>query len=211
MKLILRNTDRKVYAGLVTQFRNEPDVSVEHGDIFGFKEETIDAIISPAQSFGFMDGGIDFFYSNYFGWDLQERLQKLIREEYEGELYIGQAVVVPTNHKKIPNLISAPTMRVPEPVANTVNAYLAFRAALRQAVKWGFNEVLSPGMATGVGQMPPELAAYQMHKAWIEVKNNGESTIGPEYKTIEDAAVANLELKGFKIEKFQANFDGVLD
>ena len=58
----------------------------------------------------------------------------------------GSAVIIPTYDKDvstvqveptdnggvpIPYLISAPTMRVPEDVSDTVNAYLAFRAVLR--------------------------------------------------------------------------------
>ena len=29
-----------------------------------------DAIVSPANSFGFMDGGIDMVYSKRFGWQM---------------------------------------------------------------------------------------------------------------------------------------------
>lgn len=37
--------------------------------------------------------------------------------------------------KPIKYLISAPTMRVPEDVSDTVNAYLAFRAVLRAGIE----------------------------------------------------------------------------
>jgi len=30
-----------------------------------------DAVVSPANSFGFMDGGIDLIYSQFFGWHVQ--------------------------------------------------------------------------------------------------------------------------------------------
>ncbi len=47
-------------------------------------------------------------------------------------LKIGQAIIMETNDpdQQIKYLISAPTMRVPENVENTPNAYLAFRATL---------------------------------------------------------------------------------
>jgi O-acetyl-ADP-ribose deacetylase (regulator of RNase III) len=209
MKLYLRNLDVRLTAELKSVFKNEPDVYVSQGDIFGLKEK-FDAIVSPANSLGWMDGGIDFFYSMYFGWDLQERLQNQINDDFEGELLVGQAAVLSTslngNHPLIKNLISAPTMRVPEDVGNTVNAYLAFRAALRAARKHGFETVLSPGMATGVGKIHPTIAAYQMYKAWVEVNNN----VKIKYSSIEDAVVAHYDLKGLKMEKFQANFEGSL-
>jgi hypothetical protein len=53
-----------------TCFGSEPSVFVHQQDIL---TRTADAILSPANSFGFMDGGIDLLYSNFFGWELQDR------------------------------------------------------------------------------------------------------------------------------------------
>jgi hypothetical protein len=39
-------------------------VKVHHGSIF---DSQADAYVSPANSFGFMDGGIDMMYSQRFG------------------------------------------------------------------------------------------------------------------------------------------------
>jgi hypothetical protein len=85
-------------------------VEVSGGDIF---DERADAIVSPANSFGYMDGGIDLVYSQFFGWDLQTRLQELLRKEHHGELPVGSAVILPTRHAEIPWLVSAPSMRIP--------------------------------------------------------------------------------------------------
>ena len=131
---------------------------------------TADAILSPANSFGFMDGGIDLLYSNFFGWELQHRLRKSIREEHAGEVPIGCAVVVPTDHDRIPLLVSAPTMRVPGDISDTVNVYLAFRAALlavRSSTR--IKSLLSPALGTGIGGMSARRAAKQMHAAYVDV------------------------------------------
>ena len=50
-----------------------PFVILHRGSIL---ELSCDAVVSPANSFGFMDGGIDMLYSRHFGWQVQERLQK---------------------------------------------------------------------------------------------------------------------------------------
>jgi len=47
---------------------------------------------------------------------------------------VGQALIVETYDAGIPFMVAAPTMRVPDDIRGTPNAYLAFRAALR-AVK----------------------------------------------------------------------------
>ena len=40
-------------------------VTVHRGSLFDL---SCDAVVSPANSFGFMDGGIDMLYSQFFGW-----------------------------------------------------------------------------------------------------------------------------------------------
>ena len=155
-------------------------VEIHRGNILNLD---VDAVVSPANSFGFMDGGIDLVYSHYFGWDLQTRLQNQIREHHHGELLVGNAAIVETEHSNISYLISAPTMRVPMVLANSVNPYLAARATLL-LIKHGvflsgdlagervFDAVKSvafPGLGTGVGRVPAETCALQVRAAIEEI------------------------------------------
>ena len=176
----LRDIDPEVVQAWTIHFRGLANVSISVGDIFELKA---DAIVSPANSFGYMDGGIDLVYVQRFGWELQDRLQSHLKEQHDGELPVGQATIVETLDTEIPYLISAPTMRVPTNVSTTLNAYLAFRAAIR-AVKQHNAEneeqirsVLCPGLCTAIGRMPAELAARQMAAAY-NVCVLGQ-TIGP--------------------------------
>ena len=165
----LRDIDHGVVRAWQAAFAGVAQVDASCGDIF---ETPADAIVSPANSFGYMDGGIDLVYSRFFGWELEARLKALLAEAHYGELPVGQAVVLPTGHGFIPYLVSAPTMRVPGNIAGTLNVYLAFRAALIAVL--GFNKeagkpigaVLVPGLGTGVGGVPPERAARQMRQAY---------------------------------------------
>lgn len=137
--------------------------------------EPVDAVVSPANSFGFMDGGIDRVYTERFGPYVQERLQARIRVQHHGELLVGAAAIVPTDDAHIPYCIAAPTMRVPMVLAETVHPYLATRAALL-LVKHGtlddgrpirnvVRRIAFPGMGTGIGQVPPAICARQMRAA----------------------------------------------
>ncbi len=157
-----------------------PGVSVHRGSILDL---SVDAVVSPANSFGFMDGGIDHLYSQHFGWEVQGRLQELIRTRHHGELLVGAAEIVATGHPRISHVIAAPTMRVPMVLTDTVNPYLAARAVLL-LIKHGVvpsgklagepiaavvQSVAFPGLGTGVGRVGPNTCAHQVRAAIEEV------------------------------------------
>jgi O-acetyl-ADP-ribose deacetylase (regulator of RNase III) len=157
-----------------------PDVTVYRGSILDL---SVDAVVSPANSFGFMDGGIDLRYSHHFGWEVQDRLQELIRTRHHGELTVGAAEIVETGNLCIPFVIAAPTMRVPMILRDSVNPYLAARAVLLlirhgvvptgvlagERVEAVVQSVAFPGLGTGVGQVGPNTCAHQMRAAIEEV------------------------------------------
>ena len=176
MKIKLRDIHPKMIEAWKKFFKDDPDVEISWGDIFG---EKANAIVSPANSFGFMDGGIDAIYS--FRWPhIQKELQDFLLQNCYGELPVGTAVIISTGEKDIPWLISAPTMRVPMDVIGTVNAFLAFRAVLIQVKahnslneeKLHINSILCPGLGTAVGRMPHDICALQMLFAYKVVMKN---------------------------------------
>lgn len=128
-----------------------------------------DAIVSPANSFGFMTGGIDLHYINYFGKEIAEEVRHKIVSEFNGELCVGQAMSVKLKSgdiTKYKHLIVAPTMRVPENVGHTINAFLAAKAALIEANKLDDVEsIVFPGLGTGTGTMRPDDCAKQVAEA----------------------------------------------
>jgi O-acetyl-ADP-ribose deacetylase (regulator of RNase III) len=151
-------------------FDGQPDVAIRRVDICCI---TVDAIVSPANSFGFMDGGLDNALSERFGWAVQSSLQQAIAARPLRELLVGEAVIVPTGDREVPWLISAPTMRVPMQLRQSVNAYLAMKAVLTSAMRHSgvppIRSVAIPGLGTGCGALAPKTAATQMWTAYREV------------------------------------------
>lgn len=172
LSIHLRDINADLVDAWKAAFAGVANVEVSLGDIFAHEA---DAILSPANSFGHMDGGIDLLYSRYFGWDLQTNLQAVLAEHHYGELPVGQAIVHATGHARFPFLVSAPTMRVPARIDQTVNVYLAFRAALIAVLKHNaasdeaIDSLLVPGLGTGIGAMPPARAARQMRLAYDSI------------------------------------------
>lgn len=86
----------------INDFADCPNVTILNGNIL---ETECDAIVSPANSFGFMDGGLDLHISEKFGWHLQDELQAKIASLDEKELLIGKSITLATGNEKnsIPN------------------------------------------------------------------------------------------------------------
>jgi O-acetyl-ADP-ribose deacetylase (regulator of RNase III) len=94
-------------------------------------------------------------------------VQRAIVERHHGELPVGTAELVETGDTRWPILVVAPTMRVPESVAQTLNAYLAFRAVVIACKRAEIPSVICCGLGTGIGAMEPQRAAVQMRMALI--------------------------------------------
>lgn len=176
MKLILTAVEKSL-ADAWQKFCGDLDfVTVHQGSILDVE---CDAVVSPANSFGFMDGGIDAIYLSHFGYDIQTRVRRQIFEHHHGELVVGNADVVETNDESIPFLIVAPTMRVPMILHDTVNPYLAARAIFTLVkhktflsgshegvpVSEHIKTVALPGLGTGVGRVGFNTCAHQVRKA----------------------------------------------
>ena len=71
-------------------------------------------------------------------------------------------------------------MRVPEPVGSSVNAYLAFRAALLAVVRHNastpgrrIRTMVVPGLCSGIDAMDPRRCAAQMRIAYDAAREPG--------------------------------------
>ena len=118
-----------------------------------------------------MDGGLDYALSERFGWDLEKKLQRKIKDLPEQELLVGKALLLETGDDAVPFLISAPTMRIPTNfgIPTSINAYLAMKAILILCQRKKFKSVAIPGLCTGVGRMKPLTSAHQMFVAYDEI------------------------------------------
>src|SRR5207237_1311982 len=161
MKLILCAVEDSLVSAWQTFCGDLDFVTVFRGSILDVE---CDAVVSPANSFGFMDGGIDALYLGYFGPELQGEVRQQIAQFHNGELIVGAADIVQTGQEKIPYLVIAPTMRVPMVLGETVNPYLAARAVFLLVECGRFlsgphagdlvhdyvDDVPMPGLGTGV-------------------------------------------------------------
>ena len=152
----------------------------ENVEIISKPFETIpdfDCMVSAANSFGLMDGGVDAAITAFFGTQLMSRVQQHIVNEYLGEQPVGSAFIIGSGDHKHPWLVHAPTMRVPLIISGTDAVYLATRAALlavyhhnkTQSEHNKIRRVVFPAMGAGCGQVSPDSVAAQMKLAWCSI------------------------------------------
>jgi O-acetyl-ADP-ribose deacetylase (regulator of RNase III) len=169
MKLYLVDINRDLIDAWAEEFKECANVYIQSGNILDLAENTI---VSPANGYGFMDGGLDRQYTDFFGLRPQEEVQKRISQRTEGYLPVGSAIFVKTGNKKIPYMISAPTMIGPGPVGKE-NCFFAMSALLKEADRHSkyITKIFCPGLATGIGHVAPEDSAIEManaYKKWLK-------------------------------------------
>ncbi|KAF3884137.1 MULTISPECIES: macro domain-containing protein [Nostocales] len=170
MKLILVAPDPLLAAAFQEHFYYFPNVEIVN-DYFEWLAD-FDCLVSPGNSFGMMDGGIDAAIINFFGSSLMERVQQRILTDYLGEQPVGTSMIVETGHRLHPFLAHTPTMRVPMSVVGTDIPYVAMWAMLlsvrhhNQYAQDKIHSIACPGLGTGIGRVPYREAARQMSLAY---------------------------------------------
>ncbi|MBF2017195.1 MAG: macro domain-containing protein [Rivularia sp. T60_A2020_040] len=170
MKLILVAPNSLLTAAFQQHFNYLPDVEVVN-NYFEWLPN-FDCLVSPANCFGIMDGGMDAAIIKFFGNSLMEKVQQRILSDYLGEQPVGTSMIVETGNLKHPFLAHTPTMRVPMSIAGTDIPYVAMWAMLlavrrhNQLSKHQINTVACPGLGTGIGKVLYHEAARQMALAY---------------------------------------------
>jgi len=128
-------------------------IIVELGDLTQIK---CDAIVNPANSYGFMGGGVAGAIKRIGGVEIEnEAISK-------APIDVGKAVATTSGNLPCKFVIHAPTMKEPAMRINAENVKLATKAALELGFELKLNSIAIPGMGTGVGRVPVEDAAREI-------------------------------------------------
>ena len=131
-------------------------ITVQQGDLTKLK---VDAIVNPANSHGVMGGGVAGVIRRVGGEVIEEEAVK------QAPIPIGKAAVTTAGNLPCKKVIHAPTMVNPTERTDAEAVRRATVAALEAADKAGLSTLAFPGMGTGVGRVPLDVAASTMAKA----------------------------------------------
>ena len=131
---------------------------------------TVECVVSPANSLGLMDGGYDLAISEYFGWQLQSRVQQYIIDHFYGEQPVGTSFMIDSG---IPgcSLIHTTTVRTPQAIKEPLVVYQCMRTTLMCAIQNHVQSILIPLFGGGFGELSPKVIAEMMWKAYEQIKN----------------------------------------
>ena len=168
MKVILLDNKEVMCREWKKYFKDISDVVIVNEYLESFDLKDVDCLVSPANSYGLMDGGYDFALTRIFGKELSKSIQDYIIHNLYGEQPVASAIIVdiPNTNKK---LIHTPTMRVPSPIKDPEIIYTAMRATLICALKNNINTIIIPAFGGSTGMVPFPIIAKEMYKAYIQI------------------------------------------
>lgn len=146
------------------------------------KNNKVQCVVSPANSFGIMDGGYDLALTKWYGKQLQKRVQKYIIGNYYGEQPVASSFIIDAG-KDNQYIIHTPTMRTPEKIIDTRIIYQAMRTTLMVAKQNQIKSILIPMFGGLTGCVRPQVVAEMMYLGYCQIMNPSKK-IG--WNTIED-------------------------
>ncbi|MFB7976999.1 ADP-ribosyltransferase domain-containing protein [Streptomyces vinaceus] len=200
LRVVLTDVNERVVEAWRAAFADTPGIEIRRGSIL---DEDVDAWVTPTNSRGRMDGGVDAAVKRHLGAGIQLRVQRAIRDRFAGAMPVGSAVCVPSGAAVPRFLISTPTMvESSQNVSATLNVALAcaaaFQAVHRQNRKapGSIRSVALVGMGARTGRVPARLCANLMwtghtlfHDHWFEDDDELRATVTAQLSGIEKRPV----------------------
>ena len=120
-----------------------PKIEVKKASITTLR---VDAIVNPANSFGYMGGEVAEAIKKVGGQSIEEEAIE------QAPIQVGEAIVTGAGDLLCHKIIHAPTMHNPVEKTDSYKIKWAIEAALDIANREKFKTIAIPGMGTGVGK-----------------------------------------------------------
>jgi O-acetyl-ADP-ribose deacetylase (regulator of RNase III) len=159
-----------------------PKIEVRKGSITTLQAH---AIVNPANSFGYMGGGVAGAIKKVGGQSIEDEAIE------QAPVQVGDAIITGAGDLVCEKVIHAPTMHNPAEKTDVHKVACAIQAALELADSEGFRILGVPGMGTGIGGVKKSEAA----KTIVDAINNMR------FKSIEKIILIDIDEE--MVEAFQ--------
>lgn len=186
-KICLLERDLQKCKFLELYFDSAPEVEIVCDEFQHFmKTCQVQCVVSPANAFGLMDGGYDLAITEWFGEQLQERVQQYILHHFYGEQPVGTSFLIDAGRDG-QALIHTPTMRTPQRILDPQVIYQCMRTTLMCAAEHNIESIIIPMFGGLTGGVRPQLVADMMWRAYRQLKNPPERIDWNYVETVEIA------------------------
>lgn len=154
VKYILLDSNKDMCDAWNEEFLGIEGVSVVNSGFVDYMNNTdleIDGIVSPANSFGIMDGGYDAAITEYFGTSVMRGIQNIIKDRYRGIQPVGMALSMKINDKV--TLLHVPTMYFLSEITDIRIVFQCMLSTLIEADRNGLNSIIIPAFGNGCGKV----------------------------------------------------------
>lgn len=173
MKIYIIEKNKEKFSKLVPYFDDLENVILVNTDFETFmKNNDVECVVSPANSFGLMDGGYDMAITKWYGKEIQQKVQNYILEKYYGEQPVGTSFIIDINENE--KLIHTTTMRTPEKIKDETIIYQCMRMTLITAIQNNIHSILIPMFGGLTGDVPPQNIAKMMRYAYDQIQKPPE-------------------------------------
>lgn len=172
IKIFLLDANHIIINEWKNVFKDFKNIEVVHDNLKNFLNNTqVECIVSPANSFGLMDGGYDYAIAEYYkskGIDIISIVQDRLWYKYLGEQPVGTSEYFKINDI---DLIHTPTMTAPMYIGNTNNVYMCMKSTLLSAMENNIKSIVIPAFGGGCGCVEPKVIAVEMYIAYDKALN----------------------------------------
>lgn len=169
MKIYLLDRNLEMFLEWEAQFADCPEVDVVMDDFSHFmSNHKIQCVVSPANSYGFMNGGYDKAITDYFGTELMDAVQQYIIENFFGEQPVATSFIIDIP-RKTEKLIHTPTMRTPSKIREPEVIYQCMRTTLMTAIRNNIESLVIPAFGGATGQVSYRTIAKLMKLGYRQI------------------------------------------
>ena len=171
LKIYLLDRNPEMYAAWNKYFSGQDNVTVVCSEFTEFmRRNKVDCVVSPANSYGIMDGGYDEAITAWFGESLMKKVQQYIIDNMYGEQPLCTSFIIDTDVQGV-KLIHTPTMRIPGVITDNRIVYHCTRSCLITALNSEVNTIVVPAFGGLTGCVPRNTVAQMMWFAFDQLKN----------------------------------------
>ena len=182
MKIYLLDIDSSMTDEWEKAFNDIENIEVVNDNFKHFMDthNDVDGIVSPANSFGLMDGGYDKAIIDYLGRNAQTNVFTILNIIFDGYQPIGSCCPIVFDKYTI---LHTPTMRYPEEIIDERVVFDCMLSCLNCANKSNIKSIVIPAFGGCTGKVSKDIIAKLMYFAYI-VYCNKENYITMDWKGV---------------------------